>query len=317
MRASVSFSIRLTGRVEVGDEAGPDHLVLARGEAGREVVERREELHHGKRARVDSTRAWLTETPAASRTAAVKSVSTSSAACWSNCCPSWATTAAFSCGGRVEGLGLADLGEDHAVAVAHHQRGAGLGGEDLGDQRRRGAFGGVAAGQRPGGPERPVEALGERGEGQAAVELGDEAVGERRQRLGGAGGGPVGDDAVADLGERLERRRVDRVDAQRGEAAVRERDQVGLDAGVGLERGLAERRVVGEPAGGAGVERQRAELQRGLGRDLLGGGAAGEQVLDRGGVLVDAPLGLGAGALAGEVGPRRPRTASWSRRGWR
>ena len=34
-------------RVEVGDEAGPDHLVPARGEAGGEVLDRREELHRG------------------------------------------------------------------------------------------------------------------------------------------------------------------------------------------------------------------------------------------------------------------------------
>ena len=51
--------------------------------------------------------------------------------------------------------------------------------------------------------------------------------------------------------------------------------------GLGLERGVAEGGVVGDAAAGLAVERDVAELERGLGGDLLEGRAAGDEVLDR------------------------------------
>ena len=200
-------------------------------------------------------------------------------------------------------------GEDHAVAVAAGDRGAGRGGEDVGDELGRRAGGGLAAGERAGLGDRAVEARGEVGEAEAALELGDVAVGELGQRVGGLVGGPVGGDAVADLGERDHRRRVDLVDAQGGEAAVGELDQVGLLAGLGLGGGVAELGVVGEAAVGLAVERERAELHHRLGGDLLEGGAAGDEVLDVGGIVGDLLLAprraarlLASSALASSKG---------------
>ena len=100
-------------------------------------------------------------------------------------------------------------GEDHAVAVAADDGAAVLGGEDVGDELRRGALRGLAAGEGAGDLHRAGQALGEGGEVEAVVELLGVAVGEGGEGLDGLVGGPVGDDAVADLGEGDERRRVD------------------------------------------------------------------------------------------------------------
>ena len=149
------------------------------------------------------------------------------------------------------GLDAGELGQDHAVAVGPGDRGAfGGGGEDVGDQPRRRARGGLAAGQRVDVLLLAGRAAAARSaKVEAAVELGDEA--DRRACPAASTvrvGGPVGGDAVADLGERDHRRRVDLVDAQGRQAAAGELDQVGLLADVGLERGVAERRVVGDAA---------------------------------------------------------------------
>ena len=106
------------------------------------------------------------------------------------------------------------------------------------------------------------------------------------------------------------------VDAEGGEAAVGELDEVGLLALAGGVGGGDEGGVGGEAAGGLAVEGEGAELQRGLGGDLLGGGAAGEEILDGGGVLLDllgrllerlAPGDVGLGLLEGGGVRRRGR----------
>ena len=164
--------------------------------------------------------------------------------------------------------------------------------------------GGLAAGEGAGGPDRAVEALGEGGEAEAAFQLGDIAVGELLQGVGRPGLAPVGGDAVADLGEGDRRRRVDAVEAEGGDAAVGELDEVGLLARLGLERGVAEGGVLGDAAARLGVERDVAELERRLGGDLLEGRAAGDEVLDVGGLVEDLRAGGIEGAFLGEVGLR-------------
>ena len=173
------------------------------------------------------------------------------------------------------------------VAVGADECPVGLGGKDVGDQRRRHALGAVAAGQRRDDRRRAPETLAERGQRQARADLRDVAVGQRRQRRGGLRRGPVGRDPVADFCERQQGRRVDRIDAQRRDPPVGELDGVGVDADLGALGCAAEGRIVGEAAGGCGVERQRTRLEHGLAGDLLDGGAAGEQIVDRGGILVD------------------------------
>ena len=161
-------------RVEVGDEAGPDHLVAARGEAGGEVLDRREELHRGsgeagegglEQRLVHRHPGLVAQRRGVEReeVAAGPARGTGCARCRGS---------AVGLGGGVEGLDRGDLGQDHPVAVAVGDGRALGGGEDVGDELGRRALGGLAAGERAGAADRAVEALGEVGEGEAALELG-------------------------------------------------------------------------------------------------------------------------------------------------
>ena len=225
-------------------------------------------------------------------------------------------------GGRIERLDAGELGEDQRLAVGVGDGGAvrgiggGIGGgEHVGDEAGRRALDGLAAGDRAGVLGRAPETLGQRVEAEAALQFRDVADRELVERLDGRLGGPVGGDAVADLGERDHRRRIDLLEAQRGEAgAVLDLDEVGLDADFGVLRGLAEGGVVGEAAGGLGGQVDLAELHDGFGRDLLERGAAGDQVLDVRRVLGDLALRLLDRAVVGEAGAGLLRTAwSWRR----
>ena len=276
-------------RVEVGDQAGPDHLVAARRRSPRRSPRspgRAASREAGER-RFDQRLVHRDPGPVAHR-GGVERQNVVGGLAVELLASAARATAAFSAAAGSNGSTALTLRRITPSPSARTTAAPRLGGEDVGDELRRRAVGGVAAGQRRRRCDRPAEALGERGEAEAALELGDVALGELGQRLGGRA-------AVQSA-------------ATRSRTSARGRTAGGSIAStrsVARPPSASSTRSVSTPTSAASaaarkagssarppvvsrVERHRARLEHRLGGDLLGGGAAGEQVLDMGGVLVDA-----------------------------
>ena len=265
MRASVSFSISETGRVEVGDQPGPDHLVAARARsaaakssiAGKSCIA--SARGSGRGSSVDQRLVHLHARPARAAPRCRARSTSSRRLAAELLARGWSTIGALVAGrpGR-RPRSRASLRQDHAVAVAADHGAVGVGGEDVGDElrrarRRRSRRGSAGRRSATARPSRSASA----GEAEPAVELAGVAVGElgrAPRRSAPAVQSAATRSRISASG--MTRRRLDRVDAQRRQAAAGELDQVGLDAD------LAPRRRRSRKAGSSAMPPRRLGVER-------------------------------------------------------